>query len=974
MRPIVACLRLTVVPAVRRPTVKNVRDLLNVVLIIYALVSLWNTFASVAKQPDPVRGEESQAQPIVEARTSKEPIDPASRYVQALQQEELRERTLAAQMAEEEEAKKLEEAQRAQKSAQAQSEQNSSEATAKFASAIDPEIIRPEHAKLNAHLLNRFIVVPEYRLLFCYMEKVGCQSFNLLFRNLRAARSRSSLSHSGIWWQNTPQKHGFDKAGLERLLMDKTWHKAVFFRDPLERFLSAYRSKCEPSFHPDGFEHCRLHFGYAGKTFKGAVKWTINNHEEEYATEFDAHFKPMSQFCGGLYQSLHFYDTVEQLEVETSRQKVIELLERIGADWKQIQGFDRLYPEPKSFSNSKVNPDHQHNTYSQDLVQDFYGPLGGDLLKQFMEVYRKDYQLFNIQPRPWVQEVFDGRWVARPTTTRTVPPAAPVSEKDFPRMGNAVNQLPERKKNQFREAALQASGRAPDQQWTRLGRGCCATRTVGRLWSNLVGSLAECIVICKHFPSCGVVEYSPLKDTSLCTVWSEAQPCESLLDPEQCREGGNTTQTFQHKPPNAAQQAQNALRHPVARPAGLDWSEPTPNIWTDQQCKNLGFQMKNLEECKADCQKNSHCTAINMHMRKGCVLRECPLPVPPPARNVQTYSGYYMTSTNETSAKLPESGPTCFQMNRQFWPIIKAQGRTRESSPQECQQRCFDVADCMHFNYYADGKCELAPGFASKLVRRENSVQAGPRECPDLKSKQKSKQELSQFIDPPQPPAVEVVEVTAEPNASGLPTLDSPARGSDVQSGPAAAPAISAASPEKGVWVGIKNGIDLGTKSTGCAGNRPGIQGFICAGRGRHIHWPLRCGRSDFTIWSVFSVGVVRETGLSFLLWSAGTPHYIGLDGPRRSLFFEGGSWGGFHEAGRSPLKANVQYELKIQREKGSVKVHLNEKQIIRTLVLVDALEAASWTPNNNTIVVHSLVCTNKARATKPPIESSAQG
>eukprot|EP00913_Durusdinium_trenchii_P020565 g19316.t1 len=696
-------------------------------------------------------------------------------------------------MAEEEEAEKLEEAQRAQKSAQAQSEQNSSEATAKFASAIDPEIIRPEHAKLNAHLLNRFIVVPEYRLLFCYMEKVGC-------------------------------------------------HDTMRYPRPPTR----------------------------GKTFKGAVKWTINNHEEEYATEFDAHFKPMSQFCGGLYQSLHFYDTVEQLEVETSRQKVIELLERIGADWKQIQGFDRLYPEPKSFSNSKVNPDHQHNTYSQDLVQDFYGPLGGDLLKQFMEVYRKDYQLFNIQPRPWVQEVFDGRWVARPTTTRTVPPAAPVSEKDFPRMGNAVNQLPERKKNQFREAALQASGRAPDQQWTRLGRGCCATRTVGRLWSNLVGSLAECIVICKHFPSCGsldLVEYSPLKDTSLCTVWSEAQPCESLLDPEQCREGGNTTQTFQHKPPNAAQQAQNALRHPVARPAGLDWSEPTPNIWTDQQCKNLGFQMKNLEECKADCQKNSHCTAINMHMRKGCVLRECPLPVPPPARN-----------------------------------------------------------------------------------------------------------ELSQFIDPPQPPAVEVVEVTAEPNASGLPTLDSPARGSDVQSGPAAAPAISAASPEKGVWVGIKNGIDLGTKSTGCAGNRPGIQGFICAGRGRHIHWPLRCGRSDFTIWSVFSVGVVRETGLSFLLWSAGTPHYIGLDGPRRSLFFEGGSWGGFHEAGRSPLKANVQYELKIQREKGSVKVHLNEKQIIRTLVLVDALEAASWTPNNNTIVVHSLVCTNKARATKPPIESSAQG
>lgn len=51
-------------------------------------------------------------------------------------------------------------------------------------------------------------------------SKVGCQSFNMLLRNLRAAKMRKSLAKNApIWWQNTPQKHGFDRAHLERIMM-----------------------------------------------------------------------------------------------------------------------------------------------------------------------------------------------------------------------------------------------------------------------------------------------------------------------------------------------------------------------------------------------------------------------------------------------------------------------------------------------------------------------------------------------------------------------------------------------------------------------------------------------------------------------------------------------------------------------------------------------------------------------------------
>ena len=50
----------------------------------------------------------------------------------------------------------------------------------------------------NTHL-DRFIVVPEYNLLFCYIEKVGCTMFNKLFlRYVNVLESRNLTLAFGI--------------------------------------------------------------------------------------------------------------------------------------------------------------------------------------------------------------------------------------------------------------------------------------------------------------------------------------------------------------------------------------------------------------------------------------------------------------------------------------------------------------------------------------------------------------------------------------------------------------------------------------------------------------------------------------------------------------------------------------------------------------------------------------------------------
>lgn len=75
---------------------------------------------------------------------------------------------------------------------------------------------------LTDNKLDRFIVVPEYNLLFCYVEKVGCTAFNRLFLKLRQALGAQKPG-AGLWFSNTPDKHYLTKEDLEKMLVNKTW-------------------------------------------------------------------------------------------------------------------------------------------------------------------------------------------------------------------------------------------------------------------------------------------------------------------------------------------------------------------------------------------------------------------------------------------------------------------------------------------------------------------------------------------------------------------------------------------------------------------------------------------------------------------------------------------------------------------------------------------------------------------------------
>ena len=187
---------------------------------------------------------------------------------------------------------------------------------------------------LTDSFLDRFIVVPEYKLLFCYMEKTGCSMFNHLFRMLRLLHpnlqndfAEASFQAEGTFFRNTPAHHKLDRLGLEMILKDPEWTKATFYRDPMSRFLSAFRSKCERT--PDKGKTCQRVFGDSLIGFEDALDAMTAVGSRVFS---DEHFAPMSFFCGGLRNTLENYDLVEELNKDTVKSIIRVLFDHIGVN------------------------------------------------------------------------------------------------------------------------------------------------------------------------------------------------------------------------------------------------------------------------------------------------------------------------------------------------------------------------------------------------------------------------------------------------------------------------------------------------------------------------------------------------------------------------------------------------------------------------------------------------------------------
>lgn len=269
---------------------------------------------------------------------------------------------------------------------------------------------------LYDHLLENFIVVPEYKLIFCYMEKVANMNFNILFMKMRSPFDISQKAvlddpNGDVWMQNTPTRHNFSKGMLEQAFMNRSWHKAVFYREPLERFVSAYRSKCEGR-NPDGLYWCQKQFGSNSTEFAEAVHSLARlplDKNFDHNPPYDNHFQRQISFCGGLKNSLQYYDTIEMLDSRNSHEKVSKMLKNVGASPSKIINFNRLFPPKIALPiqqktlQSQSDSIQKHNTYTKKNLMHYFSGKDAKLAEMLIDHYKEDYNVFKIKVPSWVQ-------------------------------------------------------------------------------------------------------------------------------------------------------------------------------------------------------------------------------------------------------------------------------------------------------------------------------------------------------------------------------------------------------------------------------------------------------------------------------------------------------------------------------------------------------------------------------------------
>ena len=315
---------------------------------------------------------------------------------------------------------------------------------------MDLSLIPTGCSRINMGALSgpfdRTFVIPQGKLVFCGIPKVGITQWFKFARFVMGAADYQSLPYFKLDLKES-RLDRLPRHRQEALLMDPTWTKAIFLRDPAERLLSAYLDKVAEGESKKVFNNetiakfaewvRELEQGrgiiskrcHVGNTSKNGHSWC-----------WDPHWRPQVYSCG-ISELLPYFDFVGSISEAANHSKA--LLQMVGL-WDShgmhyiseqgAKGCDVPPPDPESpqqgifhagFQQKDLAKQDTHTTNSKSKLDLFYNTP--QLLDTVKRIYKDDYTLWNAltqQPgRDWVR----GSTLAKqlnpdcqiPTTTKT---------------------------------------------------------------------------------------------------------------------------------------------------------------------------------------------------------------------------------------------------------------------------------------------------------------------------------------------------------------------------------------------------------------------------------------------------------------------------------------------------------------------------------------------------------------------------
>lgn len=220
--------------------------------------------------------------------------------------------------------------------------------------------------------IDHVLMLEKFKILLCRIPKNGITTLN----NVATIIDPESQIVT-----ETLTEHTFNV--VRQRLHSPDWHSVVVYRDPAERFLSTYRSKCLGA-DSDGASHCYRTFNLS------EAEVSIDAVAARLAAfgHMDSHWVPQSMFCGGTvgrdwksykHRIMHSNLTSELMDV---------LEQALPASHGHVKQRVRLWLETNATGTT-------HSTHASDSMSSLLSRPAA--MKHIFEFYRADYELLHSQ-------------------------------------------------------------------------------------------------------------------------------------------------------------------------------------------------------------------------------------------------------------------------------------------------------------------------------------------------------------------------------------------------------------------------------------------------------------------------------------------------------------------------------------------------------------------------------------------------